>query len=150
MIALRYVPWITWPAGYRDFVTIQLFAGSVLFIGAIFKDEFARLLRLFGAIALTVGCFATLVDSPFSTYPWYDAAYLTMLAALSFTLAIGLKNWGYLLSGLFSSSIVLLDLVGRVLRRWPDIESFLIATVLFFVALAISIVKAGRNVPRDP
>jgi len=148
VMALRCNPWLLWPAGYRDFATTQLIVGSVLLVGIFFKDEFARLLRFLGAIALMIGGASTLTMSaipPISTASWSDEAYLTLLVMISFAIAVKLKSRSFLFSGLFNSIIAAFEIVSSLLRRWPGIESFLIAVALFFVALAISIAKAYRN-----
>ncbi len=154
VFAFHVAPSFGWEINLRvrDFLTIQLAVVSLILAGVLFNDEFARLFRVFGAVALMIDVVVVFLEPtvlPDSVAPWTGTVYLSAVAAVSFALAAGLRSWSYLATGLISAGALIFDCVVWMLRRWPGIESFLIAAALFVVAVAISIVKAGRNLRRQ-
>lgn len=129
--------------------TAHLAGGALLLIGVLCRDEFARQLRQLAAIGLAAGCVTAMFFPPdaASTMPgWTVPLYVATLISIAIGLAISLRSPAFLVSAAVGTGAVGLEVSWRAtlyLRDWPGIESFLLATLLFVVAVAISILKTG-------
>jgi hypothetical protein len=160
LIGLQFMPEFSefMPAITRGTIAAGVLTASILAIGAVYRDDFAWLLRLMGAPLLVVitvmGC--VFVQSPATGLPVWTG-YLIVIATplLAFGYAAVLRIPLYRLSGLLCTVSGTLGMtefaVLYVIRAssWQGATSFMIGIDWLLLAIAISSWKAGwfKHVP---
>lgn len=139
-----------WAAAMPWLETTHVAAGAILLIGVLCRDKFALKLRLLSAAMLALGCASALF---FPTEDLGKAApvYVATLIAISIGLAVALRSPAFGCSAIAGLGAVGVESSRRLLRHlhdWPGIESFLLASLAFTVAVGISVLKTdvGRRI----
>jgi hypothetical protein len=143
----------------RAAMVSTLFVTSILFIGAIYRDRFASILRLIGAPMLAVATIAVcaLMEREVIHLPlWFGPVFVATISLIALGYAVLTGMPLYRLSSLIcavTGTVGLTEMVVAYAIResgWRGATSFVAGIGCLFLAAMISSWKAGwlRNVPR--
>jgi hypothetical protein len=154
LVSTVLTPGGTLPTAYQAVIAYHLVLGVVLFVGAVFTNVFARVLRTVGAFMTFLACLMSVAlpsDLSVNFGPWV-AFYPLIMAAL-------LLMYGWLLRHQASVAVACLVLACwlgaaawqgyRILRQFVlGLDYIATSLALFALALFISLVKSGLIVSR--
>ena len=125
---------------------------AVLFVGAVYRDDFAWLLRITGAPLIVIATLAGVVAAHrlVVTLPlWCVPSFVFTMAVTAFVYAVVVRMRLYQLSGLLSASMgslgIAIEMAVTVIRDsgWKGAASFAFGLGWFVLAVLISSWKAG-------
>jgi len=126
------------------------FVVSMLVVGALFRDEFAWLLRLCGAPLIVLGLLAGMtVAFRFHHPAWYLPSFVAALVAISWACAMANRMRLYQLATLVVCTLGLLGILAQTTMAviqdsdWKGAGSFSLGIGWLLMAVLISSWKAG-------
>ncbi len=129
-----------------------LMLAAILFVGAVYRDDFATLLRISGAPLIVMATLASAtVRLRFAdTVPfWFVLVFVIMMVALAFGYAAVVRMQLYQLAGVLSASTgtlgITIDVTVVLIHHsgWKGATSFAVGIGCFVLAVLISSWKAG-------
>lgn len=150
--ALRMGPWSEWSEFLRIVVPLHLIVGVILVVSVVFRDEFARFLKLVGAvllIGLYVAAIVLTLVQPAHFANWWVASYVLTVIVVPFAYAYTFGSLLFFCAGLINAIAALGGLIGHFflyVNRTPGgygFGSIAIGLLWFLLAAGISAYKAG-------